>query len=129
MLEPKFDFPGLGPKQRSYCDLAIYDALTHPVVVATERESNPGASITNAAEQLAMAVIERFALLEPQEVIWVERYRPGRPDESLSRIFFSWQDRKASSVSWQPLSNDELRDLILEPENEARRLLASRFCA
>ena len=57
----------------SYCDIdiSVFDAYT--LVVATERDDNPGASITNRAEVLATEVC-RARSISPQRLMWIERY-------------------------------------------------------
>lgn len=43
------------------------------VVIAIEREDNPGTSVTNAFEILAASVCEQFGI-DPQTLVWIEHY-------------------------------------------------------
>jgi hypothetical protein len=47
------------------------------VVIATERPDNPGTSVTNAAEELASQVCQRFDI-DPDKLVWIESY-PADP--------------------------------------------------
>jgi hypothetical protein len=91
-------------------------ALTHltiagKVIIATERDDNPGMSITNAAENLWEKVRERFGA----DIIAIERYpergpRNGRLKESLSLVTMV-----NGTATWTPLSREALVDLINGP--------------
>jgi len=73
----RFEYRGfLGCK--CFCDLEIVRLIDRrTLVIATEREDNPGTSITNVAEHLASNVCVRFGI-EPEKLIWIEHY--GYPD-------------------------------------------------
>lgn len=89
VIEQEFYFDGLNRRQgkchlRLFSRLAVEqqarpihddeDTATRQVIVlATEVEDNPGASITNAAEKLAAQVCEHFAI-RPSRLVWVEHY-------------------------------------------------------
>jgi hypothetical protein len=63
-----------------------------PVVVATEREDNPGVSITNGAEQLAAEVLLRLfpeRAGESQPFRLVEHYRAGSFDSTMNEVTFA----------------------------------------
>jgi hypothetical protein len=62
---------GLGRLCR--CDLHVYRDGDTAAVVASEREGNPGASITNTYEYLATGVWQKLGLPLDQ-VTWVEHY-------------------------------------------------------
>jgi len=51
------------------CHLKIIEGF---IVIATEISDNPGVSVTNAAENLATIVCDKF-VIEPEELQWYER--------------------------------------------------------
>ncbi len=119
----RFEFAGLR-NCRSWCGLAViwlHDART--VVVATEREDNPGTSVTNAAELLATAVVKTFCL-DPDKLVWVEHYAPGRLHgrrEDLDLVTFGTVhvDRANRFVSfadpsWRPMQANDWQALGLD---------------
>lgn len=116
----QFEYPGLGPVQRSVCDLYVYDMGTHLIAVASERDDNPGASVTNTAEHAASAVLARFAPGQPDRLLWVERYPASRihgPEESISKVEFEWDAARQGfhAPGWTPSSREELEGLLGEP--------------
>lgn len=119
--QPRFDYPGLGPIQRSQCDLYVYAVGDHLVAVASERDDNPGASVTNTAEHAATAVLARYAPGQPERLIWFERYPASRihgPQESIDRVDFDWDGERhifQSPPHWTPSSRVDLEQLIGEP--------------
>jgi hypothetical protein len=73
----RFKFTGLCGR-RSWCGLALIPRSDgRIVVVASEREDNPGTSVTNACEELATMVVQTFGL-DARKVIWIEHYPPGK---------------------------------------------------
>lgn len=69
----QFCYPGLHGRE-AWADLTLYDlADGGTLVVASERPDNPGASVTNAAEQLATWAAFRLEF-EPEQLVWVEHY-------------------------------------------------------
>jgi hypothetical protein len=106
----------------SKCRLRIFEPEdnTRPyVVIATELESNPGTSITNAAERIATAV---WHLLERpvNGMCWIEHYadrafigtRPMLKEEFDIVEFDSdrWQGLK--NPKWRPSSKEEVEAMI-----------------
>lgn len=108
-----FTYPGLFARP-VVTDLRIIRDGPRPVVIATERADNPGASITNTVESLAAAVSKEWAFVD---FILVEHYPADRYGEklgrSLSRVNF---EREWSGVSWSHLEVDGLRALIEREE-------------
>ena len=106
-----FCFKGYFGK-RSVTDLAVCGR----VVIATERNDNPGTSITNAAEALSAAIRERFG----DDVIVVEHY-PLRGDmrdpirESISRVTMN----ERGIAEWKPLTRTMLARLIADQSTSA----------
>lgn len=91
------------------CLLAIYGEVGKAVVVATELDDNPGMSITNAAEQLAMQVCQTFNLT-PALTLWFERYA-GR--DEVDMISFRFDNFRLYSPIWRRLGGEASH--ILEP--------------
>ena len=124
----EFEYPGLGPSQRSRCDLYVYELTDgHLLAVASERNDNPGASVTNTAEHAATAVLAHYAPGQPERLIWIERYPPSDihgPSESIDLVHFAWDSGQQSfhSPNWQPWSRAELETTIGEsfPEIASR---------
>lgn len=72
------------------------------VVIATELEPSPGASVTNTCERWADGVCREY-LLDPLKTIFVEHYdrRDGKVDpdfapETFDFITFTWSDPRTS---------------------------------
>ena len=116
-IRHSFAYPGLWPNRPAVTDLLIARTGEKPVVIATERDDNPGASITNTIEHLAEAVANEMGW-SPDDFILVEHYRAGRYNSEatrdpfprdLSRVHFgrAWGD-----VRWTHLSVDELATLV-----------------
>jgi hypothetical protein len=84
-----------------------------PVVVATERDDNPGVSITNGPEQLAAEVLLRLfpeRAGEDQPFRLVEYYRASTFDSTMMEVRFAdWRVRNArtprvgDALEWKAL--------------------------
>ena len=98
----------------SRCQLQVWQAedKLQAVVVVTELNSNPGTSITNAVEGLALEVYTQFGLSMPGTE-WYEEYEhtPGKYD----RAFFDLQMQPERSPNlnpkWRPTLPAELERL------------------
>jgi len=67
----RFEFRGFQGKL-AICQLEILQLRDgRTAVIATEREDNPGTSVTNVAEHLASHVCDRFGI-EPEKLFWIE---------------------------------------------------------
>ncbi|HYE17368.1 MAG TPA: hypothetical protein VEA69_02930 [Tepidisphaeraceae bacterium] len=87
------------------CDLEVVglpDGRT--LVIATERDDNPGVSVTNFAEGQATIVVNRFGL-DPERLVWIEHYpaspcplcaRKGRRQGILCRVCGGRRTRRES---------------------------------
>jgi len=108
-----FTYPGLFERP-VITDVVIVKDGPVPVVIATERGDNPGASITNTIERLA-AVLAKDMRWSLGDFILVEHYPPhrfgGDFDRSLSQVYF---ERLWSGVSWSHLDIDGLRALLVQ---------------
>ena len=74
----------------SECLITIY--RQSGIVVATDIDK--GMSVTNACEQIANAVVQQFDI-NPQRMIFIEQYRPSRPDQTTDLVQFDFVDGKA----------------------------------
>lgn len=66
-----------GAGAQSGCRIRLYlpeEGRDAPVVICSELASNPGTSVTNAAEQIAAEIISNFRL--PKPPVWIEHYPP-----------------------------------------------------
>jgi hypothetical protein len=73
MKIPRFEFPGLYGR-RARCGLERIDLSDGRVlIIATELPNNPGVSITNFAEDLAIIVCRRL-VIDPTKLVWIEHY-------------------------------------------------------
>lgn len=99
-------------KSQAHCHLRIYggDPDRPTVVIVTELESNPGTSITNAAEILAAQVV-RDHDLDSDTLIWVEHYpdrafvrgRPGLEERFDLVTFQRARPDHFQKPEWQPI--------------------------
>lgn len=113
----RFDFEGLHGR-RAETHLSICGR----VAIATELEDNPGASITNAAENLWAKVREQFG----NDIVTIEHYRAGRYSDgrhqlgdlgagNLQRGLKEEWDLVTivdGTAQWMPVSREIVADLI-----------------
>src|SRR5947209_8457112 len=69
------------PKQFSECRLRIFNHEGKHVAIATELVDNPGASVTNTAEDLWGAVMQEWEF-DTEHTALIEHY-PGDPSEKI----------------------------------------------
>lgn len=107
----RFTYPGLFQRPVE-TDLVILRSGTVPVVIATERGDNPGASITNTIEMLARELMSETGWLLGDFVL-IEHYPPQRYgglfDRSLSRVEFQ---RMWSSPTWHFIEPKDIAALV-----------------
>jgi hypothetical protein len=100
---------GLGRLCR--CDLYVYREGDAAVVVASEHEDNPGASITNTYEDLATGVWQKLGLPIDQ-VTWVEHYGAQaygvRIDETFDWVTLERQGDRLVAPQWRKPGHDVL---------------------
>jgi hypothetical protein len=119
----------------AHCHLAVYDHGGKVIVIATEPESNQGASITNMAEYLATQVWHEVGAPALEHFMWIERYPDrafvaGRPalEESFDLVTFTATQPHAYAVAdqrqyptvlrepqWKPITQADVEELIGEP--------------
>jgi hypothetical protein len=84
------------------------------VVMATELDPSPGASVTNTAETWAAEACEEYGL-DPGTTVFVEHYEPtDRRGETFDFVTFFWRDGRASSPEWKPATLEEIEKLVGE---------------
>jgi len=111
-----FDYVGYHGSH-SRCDIRIFTDGTTYLVIATERDDNPGTSVTNVAEHLAWAV---WRYLEcPADFTWIEHYKDraligGRPQfkEHFDTVTFK-RDARGRFIhpEWHPANKSEIEQL------------------
>jgi len=103
---------------RSKCRLRVYrgdggDA----VVIATELPANPGTSVTNAAESLALDTWLRLG--RPSPFTWIEHYpqRGKRRNlaETFDRVDFVLTQRGFERPTWTRMTRDQVEQLVGQP--------------
>jgi hypothetical protein len=99
----RFDYTGFFGKRAT-----THLTVCGKVVIATERDDNPGASITNAAESLWAKVREQFG----DDIIAIEHY-PERGTH-FDPIKESWDivETHTGSAKWVRASREVVADLI-----------------
>ena len=102
----------------SQCDIIIY--RQSGIVIATDIDkgmSRSADAVTNACELIANEVVRQFHV-NPHRMIFIERYRPGRPDQTtdLVRFVFVEGERRLTSrfrnLSWTHLPVEEFNRMI-----------------
>lgn len=100
----------------SKCGLKIYGDEERFVVIMTELPNNPGTSVTNRSEHIAMRVADmichRYATASMRPVayttMWIEHY----PADSIrratyNRVRYTDKNREYTSPQWSPMAARE----------------------
>ena len=95
--------------------------------MATELPDNPGTSITNRVEALAIQVYQEFELW-PAFTHWIEHYPPDGPyDETFAEVRFTPDPQKGLTLpKWRALTREAVERLIGEPLPDAPRAAGPR---
>lgn len=111
-IEPSIWFDGIHRGQRSVAHLCIFMRGKQLVVIATERSDNPGASITNAAENLWRYVAMSYDW-PYEDMIAIEHYVKDRYGDSRAQIPRQL-DRVhlESAIRWSPLTIEQFREFV-----------------
>ena len=114
-----FRYAGLHGRE-AHCTMhLIVNTMTGAAfVLVTERDDNPGASVTNCAERIATQLLSKCPVIDPYKIVWVEHY-PERGDPrdplppSWDRVFFTWDPvmHVFRSPAWRHISQDEAEGL------------------
>jgi hypothetical protein len=105
--------------EKANCFLRILQDRTTSIVIATELATNPGMSITNAAEVLASKVIKQFHL-NPKTTRFIEHYGKASYDseegrkraDTFDEVTFLWTGTVAMQPKWKPLDAKEMKNLL-----------------
>ncbi|MPR31831.1 hypothetical protein [Salmonirosea aquatica] len=92
----------------SACLITIY--RRSGIVVATDTDE--GMSVTNACELIASEVVKRYNL-DAQKMIYIEQYRPGRPDQTTELVKFDFVDGKGfRHPNWNHIPAEVFKTMI-----------------
>lgn len=92
----------------SACLISIY--RQSGIVIATDIDE--GMSITNACDLIANEVVKRY-YMNPQKIIFIEQYRPGRLDQTTDLVKFDFADgKKFRHPTWIHIPAEEFRKMI-----------------
>ncbi len=131
VVDERYSFAGyLGVP--SHCRLRIFtrDGLP-PVIIVSERDDNPGTSITNAADVLYPGIIARYLTgwLDQADALYIIEHYPkregrgGETSETFAQVgFTSWRPvieyrnhQKFAAFgkpTWSHISRERLLDLV-----------------
>jgi hypothetical protein len=86
------------------CLLQVYESQGKYLAVFTQYPAHAlyrGPSVTNSAEYIATAVMgEHLPGVDPRQVTWIERYRPGGSEESCDVVTFAWTCDERFRHAW-----------------------------
>lgn len=101
----KFTAPNRYPSE---CQITIYRQTG--IVIATDIDK--GMSITNACTEIANEVVRQYDV-NPQRMIFIEQYRPGRPDQTTDLVRFDFADGKAfRHPNWRHIPPEDFKKMI-----------------
>lgn len=126
MVEVLFndEFSYSPPAGNCKCNLALVKSGETYFAIATERDDNPGLSITNSAEELAIAVVKQFHIEDPaNNLVMIEHYGNGSFSfdiaDEYSRVNLFWvqiiDEYYAYEAEWNAINGalvDRLTDVI-----------------
>ncbi len=101
----KFTAPNKYPSE---CLITIY--RPSGIVIATDIDK--GMSVTNACAEIANEVVRQYDV-NPQRMIFIEQYRPGRPDQTTDLVQFDFADGKAfRHPRWTHIPTEDFKKMI-----------------
>jgi hypothetical protein len=112
---PRYPYPGFRDCE-SACRLRIWQQERASVVIVTELDDNPGTSVTNRAEALAMQVYRQYELWPPC-TRWIEHYPPDSAyTETFAEVTFRTDPCTGlTRPRWRARSRADVESLIGEP--------------
>ncbi len=127
----RWAFEGLHHRPAA-CRLQVLKKDDTALVLWTELADNPGASVTNASENLAMSVVREFNL-NPHKCLFVEHYEKDRhsmgqgTEESYDIVSYEWegigdevQPYRARNAAWERLQNPDAGALLVRLVERSR---------
>lgn len=97
----------------SACAIRIY--RQSGVVVATdidEGSSRSAGTVTNSCEIIANEVVRQFGI-KPQQLFFIEEYRPAGPNHTTDLVQFDFVDGKVfRHPRWTHLPEEEFKQII-----------------
>lgn len=97
------------------CRLRVWGGIPFNVVIATELQDAPGASVTNTIETIAAEVVKTFDLI-PELTLFVEHYQHRGIElrETFDCVHFTWRDGVATKPTWKPTTKKKIETIIRE---------------
>src|SRR2546426_251164 len=90
-------------------------------VICSQINHNPGQSVTNAVEEIAFQVCDRFEI-DPAKLIWIEHY-PRTPYIRAEWLLVTFRGRPPQSMfsgpSWKRMTREDWQTLGLRPRGKA----------
>lgn len=116
VLDTTFTFTD-GLRRRGSCRIRIYQIPRKTVVIATDLASGP--SVTNAAEEIATQVAQKYAI-DPASLTWIEHYqrpdrraKPGEPKgEEFDLVTFTWDGTRFVEPQWSYTTQQKVEEMI-----------------
>jgi hypothetical protein len=87
---------------RAVCGIQVFkiDNSQKVMILATELKNNPGASITNAAENIATEII-RLVDIQYDNMIWIEHYKRENEEDTFDYVKFECNSNNVlSNPEW-----------------------------
>jgi hypothetical protein len=97
----------------SECQITIY--RQSGIVIATDIDK--GMSVTNACAEIANEIVRQYDV-NPHRMIFIEQYRPGRPDQTTDLVKFDFGDGKHGPMGrfrnpdWTHIPPDDFKKMI-----------------
>lgn len=114
-----FSSTRMSATEKAVCHLRIFQDKTKTFVIVTELVTNPGMSVTNAAEVIASKVVNQFHL-NPETTRFIEHYGQESYEYTGGRkrvdvfddVTFTWNGTNASSPKWKPANGTEIQKIL-----------------
>lgn len=125
-----FRYKGFGNCE-SYCDLSVYiktDIQLGPraLVIMHENPGNPGTSVTNSSELIAVVVYNKYIKehgIRPDEVYWAESCSESDMPETWDKVTYTWKDTVPERPRWESTSKEFIHQLevsMMEEKDESQ---------
>jgi len=106
------------PYRHGKCDFVVYELEQGVAVVVYAQPIGDyhGASVTNAAEDIATAImgLPEMKNISVGKVVWIEHYPPKDRRETINLVMFEWHGRVARFPVWILVDRDWVERLILD---------------